>query len=50
MENLQISLNQQVMKLTGLNERGIQYVLGIMLEAKPFFSKSMMKRLIFKLN
>lgn len=49
-EHVQIEVNGKIMKLEGLNERGQAYLIGIMTEARDFFSKNMMKRLVFKLN
>lgn len=47
---LQIELNGKIIKLNGLNERGQNYVLSIIIEAKDYIGKNMMKRLVFKFN
>ena len=50
MSNVQFDLNGTVIKADQLNDRGKQYVLGMMTESQGYFSKTMLKRLVFKLN
>lgn len=50
LENMKIELNSSVISLKNLNQSGISFVASLMLEAQRFFSKSLIKRLVFKFS
>jgi arginine-tRNA-protein transferase len=49
-QHLQIEIGGKSLKVSALNDRGRGMVIGMMMEAQAYLPKSMMKRLVFKLN
>lgn len=48
LENMKIELKGQLVPVKNLNQQGLSYIAGLMLEAQRFFSRSQIKRLVFK--
>lgn len=50
LENMKIELSGSVISIKNLNQSGVSFVVNLMLEAQRFFSKSLIKRLVFKFS